>query len=204
MGQSVNLAAVLALLRGGLWRPHLFIPSCSTRDIRGIDFGALREAGFRAVCFDKDNTLTKPYEDVLYPPLEEALERCKGHFEKVAILSNSAGSHDDDNGKQAQALEVNLGLPVIRHRWKKPNCADEVAKHLKVLPAQIVLIGDRLFTDVYLANSSGMLSIHTKPISLQNDNPNAMRIRNMENWLLDRLDRPYSRPDLQQRFIIKE
>jgi phosphatidylglycerophosphatase GEP4 len=179
----------------------MFIPSCSARDIRGIDFGALREAGFRAICFDKDNTLTRPYEDALYPPFEEALEECKRHFEKIAILSNSAGSRDDANGKEAQALRDNLGLPIIRHRWKKPNCGDEVVKHFRVLPAQIVLIGDRLFTDIYLANNSGMLSIHTRPISLQNDNPAAMKIRNVENWLLDRLDRPYSRSDLQRRFI---
>jgi hypothetical protein len=46
-----------------------------------------------------------------------------------------------------------------------------------------------------------MLSIHTKLLSSKDDNPNATKMRQLENWILERLERPYTRPDLQSRFI---
>ena len=44
----------------------------------------------------------------------------------IAILSNSIGSIDDLNFEGAQYAENLLRIPVIRHRYKKPACIDEV------------------------------------------------------------------------------
>lgn len=176
--------------------------STSTVDIRWIDFVALREAGYRGVCFDKDNTLTHPYSKTIYPPLQVSLEECKRVFEgNIAIISNSAGSADDVGGEEANLLESSLGIPIIRHRLKKPICNRDIEKHFQLLPPQIVLIGDRLSTDVYMANAAGMLSIHTQPISLINDNKNAVILRRLENSILSWSGLAPSRPDLQLRFI---
>jgi phosphatidylglycerophosphatase GEP4 len=161
----------------------------------------LRAAGFKAICFDKDNTLTLPYQTTLHPPLKESLEECKRHFEQIAVLSNSAGSPDDVDHLHARQLEESLGLQVIRHRWKKPMCSAEIVKALGTNALQIVMVGDRLATDVWMANEAGMLSIHTKLLSSKDDNPNAIKMRQLENWILERLERPYTRPDLQSRFI---
>ena len=61
--------------------------------LRWIDWDALHAAGFRAIVFDKDNTLTIPYERRIHPPLASALRECKRAFgaANVAVLSNSAG-----------------------------------------------------------------------------------------------------------------
>jgi len=51
----------------------------------------------------------------------KAVEECKGVFgiERVAVLSNSAGSSDDVPGyEDASRLELSLGIPVIRHGSK--------------------------------------------------------------------------------------
>jgi hypothetical protein len=45
----------------------------------------------------------------------------------VAILSNSAGSGDDEGFKMALETEALMKLPVIRHRMKKPGCLNEVS-----------------------------------------------------------------------------
>lgn len=45
---------------------------------------------------------------------------------KIAILSNSVGSCDDDKYEGAEQTENSIGLPVIRHQLKKPACLDEV------------------------------------------------------------------------------
>ena len=48
---------------------------------------------------------------------------------KVAILSNTAGSMDDEFFTEAKAIEQTLGLPVILHKSKKPKVFDEIVKH---------------------------------------------------------------------------
>ena len=44
----------------------------------------------------------------------------------MAILSNSIGSSDDRAYAGALAVERTFGLPVIRHKNKKPQCLEEV------------------------------------------------------------------------------
>jgi len=97
--QNVNVAGVglfarLAFGSGrGLAIPHIEVP-----DIRWVEWRALKAAGFKAVVFDKDNTLTAPYERRIHPPLAESLEECVAVFgaSNVAVLSNSAGLRQFD------------------------------------------------------------------------------------------------------------
>lgn len=200
MGQSINYAAIYSILRG-LVHPHLFVPAVRARDIRHINFGAIYAAGYRAICFDKDNTLTAPYGKTVYPGLEGALREARQHFEHLAVVSNSAGSSDDRDGLQAADLEASLGMPVIRHGVKKPLCGDEVIKHFKDIdPRSVVMIGDRLTIDVYMANRWNMLSIHTEALTEVGDNKNALWVRRAENWLSRRLQSAVSNAEYQKAF----
>ena len=106
-------------------------------------------------------------------------------FVRVAILSNSAGSGDDEGFVDAARVEAMTGLPVIRHVLKKPACADEVLEFLRPLTAaEVCVVGDRLLTDVLFANQSGMLSILVPPIDRLRDHPVAILIRLLESLLL--------------------
>ena len=103
----------------------------------------------------------------------------------MAILSNSAGSGDDEGFEDAARVELATGLPVIRHRLKKPACAGEVLDFLRPLSAgEVCVVGDRLLTDVVFANQAGMLSILVRPIDRLRDHPAAMLFRAMEALLL--------------------
>lgn len=77
----------------------------------------------------------------------------------MLIVSNSAGTDDDlNNHQQAQVLESTTGVAVLRHSVKKPGCLDEIKQHfakLNVKPLEILVIGDRLFTDMLMANMMG-------------------------------------------------
>jgi phosphatidylglycerophosphatase GEP4 len=95
-------------------------------------------------------------------------------------VSNTAGTRDDPNYKQLELLEKNTGVKVLRHdtkvfltihhhtsnhtadSYKKPGCRDEVFKYFKqqkdveiTSPSQIAVVGDRLMTDVMMANMMG-------------------------------------------------
>jgi HAD superfamily phosphatase (TIGR01668 family) len=103
----------------------------------------------------------------------------------LAILSNSAGSCDDDDFVMAKKTEESIGIPVIRHEIKKPGCLDEVIDHfakksnLIVKPNEICVIGDRLMTDVIFANQNQMISILVDPLSNTRDHPVAMIFRSV-------------------------
>ena len=69
---------------------------------------------------------------------------------------------------QADALEKTLGVKVFKHSTKKPGCWPEILDYLKASdaqverPDQVAVVGDRLFTDVLMANMMGSWGIWIK------------------------------------------
>ncbi|KAI8923018.1 mitochondrial PGP phosphatase-domain-containing protein [Entophlyctis helioformis] len=189
MGQSINWSGLAGAL-GVLVRPSLVVPHLVVADIRQLPVAKLREAGFCAIAFDKDNTLTAPYAMEIHPPFQDAWTRCLDAFgpSNVAIVSNSAGGPDDAGHAEATRIEQALGVHVLRHAQKKPAGGQALAAHFGCAPRQIVVVGDRLFTDVLYANRMGAYSVLTRGIVTEtNDNWLALRIRRMEHRLLDLL-----------------
>ena len=85
------------------------------------------------------------------------------------IVSNSAGTRSDPEGKEAALLEEATRVEVFRHSTKKPGCGLDVLKHLQKMakirvkhPGQVAVVGDRLLTDVVMANMMGSWSIWIK------------------------------------------
>merc|ERR1719223_2593949 len=122
MVQSVNVKALTTLAsvirRPYLASPHVFVPTVSD-----VNYQALRDhCGVKAVMFDKDNTLTAPYENDLHPRARVGLQAALDVFgrENVAILSNSAGTDDDPGFADGKEIEEALGIAVIKHSDKKP------------------------------------------------------------------------------------
>lgn len=183
--QSVNLDA-LRQLRFLVRNPRLLVPHLIVETVDELDAERLYKAGVRAVVFDKDNTLTPPYSMRPTDGALRAIDRAVKVFgrENCAVLSNSAGSSDDPDYREAKALETNLGIQVIRHQRKKPACIDDVTGALNHDRQAIAVVGDRLLTDVFFANFFHMVAIHTKPITLAGDNGPAMVLRFLENHLI--------------------
>ncbi|KAJ1970197.1 hypothetical protein IWQ62_000106 [Dispira parvispora] len=184
MVQSINNEGLKAV-RQVLLRPGLLLPHATVPDIRHLDFARLKASGIKAVAFDKDNCLTRPYETRLYPPFQEAWKQCQEVFseKRIAIVSNSAGTLDDPEDRQALAIEQSLGVPVLRHQVKKPGGGDGLLEHFgsEIQPTDIAFVGDRLMTDVLYGNRYGFYTVWTtQVVSLTNDNPVAVRLRRFE------------------------
>ncbi|KAJ2794018.1 hypothetical protein H4R20_006362 [Coemansia guatemalensis] len=186
MVQSLNTAALRSawkLLR----RPSLLMPQMVVSDIRDIPFVGLHRVGIRYLVFDKDNCLTAPYIDQIHPEFEHAWRQCLSIFPRrnILIVSNSAGTRDDPGGQGAERVEQGLGVPVLRHIEKKPRCGAEILAAFGTnRPADIAVVGDRLFTDVALANLNGMVAIWTQVIvSEKGDNRAAALLRALEHRL---------------------
>ncbi|RIA97093.1 mitochondrial PGP phosphatase [Glomus cerebriforme] len=173
MVQSLNLNAIISSIKV-FRKAHLCIPHLIVNDIRNINFYKLKSIGINALAFDKDNTLTAPYSNEIYPPFKSAWEESKKVFgnENITIVSNSPGTGDDPGFIQAGKIEKSLGVYVLRHQSKKPSCGQELTSHFAAYnPHTIAVIGDRMFTDVLFGNLNGMFTIFTrKIISEKRDN----------------------------------
>lgn len=74
------------------------------------------------------------------------------------IVSNSAGTNDDKDYAQAKKLENDTGVTVLRHPTKKPGCHEEIKAYFEkfgISNKEIIVVGDRLFTDMLMANMMG-------------------------------------------------
>ena len=118
--QSLNVPGVKKAFKA-IFDPSLVIPQIHIDHINQLNFMSMKEQGITCVIFDKDQTLSVTYVDLLHPSVLEQVNHAKQMFPNaVAILSNSVGSCDDDGYKGAIEAEKHLKLPVIRHRLKKP------------------------------------------------------------------------------------
>ncbi|KAI0827646.1 mitochondrial PGP phosphatase-domain-containing protein [Trametes gibbosa] len=161
-----------------LINPRLIVPSIVVKDIRQLDFPALYKAGYRGAVFDKDNCLTIPHEDRLVPELTEAWRECKETFGQgnVLIVSNAAGSHLDDGEIEGHSVSHHLSAPVLRHTSLKPSyaCIKSIRTYFASLPRpvkddELVIVGDRLLTDIILANRMARRAPSLKPKAHEDD-----------------------------------
>ncbi|KAI4723146.1 HAD-superfamily phosphatase [Aureobasidium sp. EXF-10727] len=123
-----------------------------------------KKVDIRAVVLDKDNCFAVPKENEVYKPYAERFEELRKAYpgSRLLIVSNSAGTLSDPTGAEADLLEKNTGVKVLRHNTKKPGCHPDVLSYLRnspdtgvTHPSQIAIVGDRLFTDVMMANMMG-------------------------------------------------
>ncbi|RYP68371.1 hypothetical protein DL769_005525 [Monosporascus sp. CRB-8-3] len=116
----------------------------------------------KAVVVDKDDCFAYPDTSGIHPPY---LKEYPGH--KLLIVSNTAGATTyDRDGKLKTELETTTGASILSHRVKKPGCKDEIMAYFEshpetrvTHPSQLAIIGDRLATDMMLANMMGSWSI---------------------------------------------
>ncbi|URE29837.1 hypothetical protein MUK42_12909 [Musa troglodytarum] len=190
LGQLFNREGAASLLSVAASEPRLALPHLSVPDIRWVDWPALRRLGFRGVVFDKDNTLTAPYSLSLWPPLDPSFRLCRSAFPagSIAVFSNSAGLKQfDPDGEEAKALEKSIGgIHVIRHEVKKPaGTAEDIERYFGCPASLLVMVGDRIFTDVVYGNKHGFLTILTEPLCLSEEPFIVNQVRKLERLLVN-------------------
>ncbi|KAK6533568.1 hypothetical protein TWF694_002506 [Orbilia ellipsospora] len=165
-----NLSATFNVLRllysPSLCLPHTVIPTFAHLPVP-LEFPG-QKSDIRAVILDKDNCFAENNALEVYGPYKDKFEALKRAYpgNRLLIVSNSSGTVDDKDGKEAIQLSQALSVPVLRHNVKKPGCMDEIITHLRSCPdvnlespSQIAVVGDRLFTDIMMANMMGAWSV---------------------------------------------
>lgn len=131
---------------------------------------ALREAGIRLVLADLDNTLVS-YEEAMPSP---RLIAWKGSLAaqgiSLFVVSNSRKS------RRCSDFCAALDVPYIHHAGKpRPGGIERALKEAGVSPAEAILVGDQIFTDVWGANRAGVKSVLVKPIAIGRNPLRAVR-----------------------------
>jgi phosphatidylglycerophosphatase GEP4 len=195
-GQYFNIDGILLNLKY-LYRLNKVKPDIYVKSILDLDLNNLKDENkVKYIVFDKDNTLTLPYKIEIEKKLENKIEEFKNVFGEanLAILSNSAGSKDDLDFREAIKIEKASGIKVVRHKFKKPKVYDEILQTFYLdsdkyilnsfKSKEICVIGDRLLVDILMGKEYGFFTILVKPLTKEKENFIVKIIRKFENFLI--------------------
>nr|POE85087.1 phosphatidylglycerophosphatase gep4, mitochondrial [Quercus suber] len=123
----------------------------------------------RAVVLDKDNCFSVPKQNSIYPAYKAKFAELREAYpgSSLLIVSNSSGTSSDKGYIDAELLEASTGVKVLRHDVKKPGCHAEIMEYFRKEGVadranQVAVVGDRLFTDVLMANVMGSYGVWIK------------------------------------------
>ncbi|ODQ81854.1 hypothetical protein BABINDRAFT_174458 [Babjeviella inositovora NRRL Y-12698] len=160
LSASINVSRLL--YNPALCLPNLIIPTFETLPIPLQFPHQPANVTIKAVVLDKDNCFAKDHDDKVWPAYSAVWERLRNEYpkESLLIVSNSAGTDDDINHVQAEKLERDTGVTVLRHSTKKPGCHAEIMEYFQSQglvegPHEVAVVGDRLFTDMLMSNMMG-------------------------------------------------
>ncbi|RFU28835.1 Phosphatidylglycerophosphatase/4-nitrophenylphosphatase, partial [Scytalidium lignicola] len=195
-----------------LTRPTLCLPQCTISTFNHLPiplnevFGKNKIVDIRAVVLDKDNCFAYPKSNVVYEPYKDHFKGLREAYPgaKLLIVSNTAGALSvDPTGKLAAELEKSTGVTVLSHATKKPGCSSEIMEYFRkhpetgvTRPDQIAVVGDRLTTDVMMANMMGSYAVFVKDGVV----PPGVLGRLEQRFASFLLKRGYEAPDPQSPF----
>lgn len=138
-----------------------FTPNMVVNSVLDIPLDHLERAGIRGLLFDLDNTLIPHYDDAFSPDVISWLEHLAARGLSVAMVTN-APSH------RALPLAEVLNMRCI-HRARKPlGSGVRAGVSMLALPsAQVAMVGDQLFTDVWAGRRASTYTIWVHQEDLQ-------------------------------------
>ncbi len=136
-----------------------FRPDFACRSVTEIEPGWLRSLGIEGLLIDIDNTLTRWESAHIPPEVREWLESLRREGLSIYFLSNG-------RGPKRRRVEQQTGVRCVTGGVKPlPSFFRAGLRHLNLPPEKVAMIGDMVFTDIWVANRLGMTTILVDPIS---------------------------------------
>ncbi|KAI9731013.1 MAG: hypothetical protein M1834_005476 [Cirrosporium novae-zelandiae] len=162
-----NLPGITSTIKALVQSPNQVLPHVTVPTLLSLQVPLIVPlTSVRALVLDKDNCITVPHAQEIYPPLVDKLHELQQKYH-VVLLSNTLGL-----GTSSSSITTFHGIPVLPHTYQKPHPSllPQVLSYFRSLPSSpdkpvpthpshIAFVGDRLFTDILLANSMGAYGI---------------------------------------------
>lgn len=134
-----------------------FYPDWDENSTYDIDFKGLYERGYRGVIFDVDNTLV--------PHGEPADERAVAFFANLREMGYQTMLLSNNKEPRVKGFGDAVGSKYI-YKANKPSRAgyERAMEVMGTTKETTLFVGDQLFTDVWGAKRTGILSCLVKPI----------------------------------------
>jgi len=148
---------------GGVWVPRAFwhnlVPDEYFQSIYDVDLDALRQRGISGLILDLDNTLAAWRFGEPEPKLAQWMVGVKARGFRPYIVSN-------DLGPRVDLFRRFLDIPGVARAGKPRRGAfRDAVRRLACSPAEVAVIGDQVFTDVFGAKPVGCYTILVVPVS---------------------------------------
>uniref|UniRef100_J3L4W3 Uncharacterized protein n=1 Tax=Oryza brachyantha TaxID=4533 RepID=J3L4W3_ORYBR len=117
-------------------------------------------------------------------------------MELMCLLIAAGLKQYDPDGLEAAVIEATIqGVHVIRHDIKKPGGeAKEIESYFGCSASNLVLVGDRYFTDVVYGNRNGFFTVLTEPLNFANESFIVRKVRKFETYIVNYWYRKGHRP----------
>lgn len=164
-------------------------PTYVVERVTDINLQDLKDDNIKGLIFDLDNTLMPPKTCILPEDIAKWIEEAKKDF-KIAVLSNNPNT---DYVRQAAKA---IGC-VAYHKAGKPRrkAAVLALKELDLIPSQVVMVGDRPLTDIWLGQRLGLITILVDPIIKHQEAWIVKQLRKMERWFISSPKKTFSDKD---------
>lgn len=136
---------------------EIFYPDNEAESAYGVDYEGLYRKGYRGIIFDIDNTLV--------PHGAPADERARELFARLGRLGFSVVLLSNNKEPRVKSFSDEVGSRYIFRAGKPGRAGYEKAMELMgTCPRTTLFVGDQLFTDVWGAKRTGIVTYLVKPI----------------------------------------
>ena len=137
----------------------IYRPDIYQKDVFSINYEKLKQKKIKVLIYDIDDTLIPSNEIKLKKETINLITKLKKDF-KIILLTNSPSFRSNKIKKQLDVDCYSLSMKPLKYNLNK------IMKNYD--KKDVVLIGDRLLTDIKLANNYNIMSILVDPITNHN------------------------------------
>jgi uncharacterized protein len=120
----------------------------------------MAQHGLRGLILDVDDTLVGNSDIEASPEVQQWVDMMRQHYQ-IWLISNNLSN------RRIQRVAESLNLSSsYRSRAGKPSrrVVREALNAMQLLPEQVAMVGDRLFTDTLAGNRLGMFTVLVQPV----------------------------------------
>ena len=137
----------------------IYRPDIYQKDVFSINYEKLKQKKIKVLIYDIDDTLIPSNEIKLKKETINLITKLKKDF-KIILLTNSPSFRSNKIKNQLDVDCYSLSMKPLKYNLNK------IMKNYD--KKDVVLIGDRLLTDIKLANNYNIMSILVDPITNHN------------------------------------